>query len=303
VRRARALKDEELISAAELETLEAQLAAARAGADEASARIAQARAIADERRAALSRAIVRAPVAGWIGLRNAEIGTLPRADALLFVIGDLDQVIVEIPLTQELLRSVEAGASVHIDAGGDAGPLRAKITRISPFLAAGSRSGAAEIDLPNPGRRLHPGMSVKVDVVHGESRPATLVPLSALYEDPRSGRISVFVASGMTGSDQEQPRPVSNRAVEVIARGSGAAGVSGVSEGEWVVSIGQHLLARDESRVARVRPASWERILQLQGLQREDLLVDFLEKQQTIARTKGAEPPPSEQYLGGAKKN
>ena len=35
---------------------------------------------------------------------------------------------------------------------------------------------------------------------------------------------------------------------------------------------------------ARVRPVSWERLLELQGLQREDYLRQFMEKQQRIAR-------------------
>ena len=298
VRRSRSLAREQLISAAELETLEAQLTAARAAADEAAARIAQARAIADERRAALSRTVVRAPVSGWIGQRNAEVGMLPRADSLLFLIGDLEHVIVDIPLTQEMLAMVKAGAPVTIDAGAGA-PMRSTIARISPFLAAGSRSTVAEIELPNADGRLRPGMSVKVDVVYGESRRATLVPLSALYEDPQSGRVSLFVVANVTAAQQqEQARPVAQRAVEVIARGGGIAAVTAVNEGEWVVSIGQHLLAREQARTARVRRTTWERVLQLQGRQREDLLAEFLAKQQTIARTKGAEPPTSADYLG-----
>lgn len=295
VRRSRTLAAEKLISEAELETLEAQLAAARAAADEAAARIAQARAIADERRAALSRTIVRAPVDGRIGQRNAEVGMLARADTLLFLIGDLDRVIVEIPLTQEVLVKVRDGAPVLIQAGGDS--RRATLSRISPFLSAGSRSAIAEIDLPNDDGRLRPGMSVNVDVVSGQSQAATLVPLSALHEDPRSGRLSVFVTAE---APQEQARPVTNRAVDVLARSSGTAAVTGVKDGEWVVSSGQHLIARDDATTVRVRPTTWERIMQLQGLQREDLLADFLDKQQAIARTKGAEPPPSEQYLGGS---
>lgn len=297
VRRSRALAQDQLISAAELETLEAQLAAARAGADEAEARITQARAIANERRSALSRTLVRAPVDGWIGQRNVEVGMLPRTDSLLFVIGDLDRVIVDIPITQELLGRIRAGTPVwlHLREGE---PIRATITRVSPFLAEGSRSTVAEIELPNEGGRLRPGMSVRVDVVHGESGRATLVPLSALYEDPQNGRISVFVVGSMSAGQQEQEKPVTQRAIEVIARGAGTAGVSGVNDGEWVVSIGQHLLAREKSTVARVRPASWERVMELQGLQREDLLVQFLDKQQQIAKTRGAEPPALEEYLG-----
>ena len=300
VRRSRTLAQDQLISAAELERLEAQLAAARAGADEAEARIAQARAIANERRSALSRTLVRAPVDGWIGQRNAEVGMLPRTDSLLFVIGDLDKVIVDIPITQELLGRIRPETPVQLHPR-EGEPIRATITRVSPFLAAGSRSTVAEIELPNEAGRLTPGMSIRVDVIHGESGRATLVPLSALYEDPQSGRISVFVVSSMSGGQQEQERPVTQRAIEVVARGAGTAGVNGVNAGEWVVSIGQHLLARDASPAARVRAATWERVMELQGLQREDLLVQFLDKQQQIAKTRGAEPPTLEEYVGGTK--
>lgn len=300
VRRTRALARDQLVSEVELETLTARLNAARAAADAARARITQARAVAAERRSALGRSIVRAPVDGWIGLRNAEVGMLPGANTLLFVIGDLQHVIVDIPLTQELSGTVRAGAPVAVDPGGGAAPIRGTVTRVSPFLAAGSRSTIAEIELPNPGRRLRPGMSVKVDVIHGESSQTTLVPLSALYEDPRTGSLSVYVVPGMTaGAAQEQPRNVARRTVSVIARGAGAAGITAVQAGEWVVSNGQHLLARDDVRTARVRPATWERILQLQGLQREDLLAEFLTRQQEHARAGGAEPPATERFLAG----
>ncbi|NJL29280.1 MAG: hypothetical protein HC897_16050, partial [Thermoanaerobaculia bacterium] len=70
-----------------------------------------------------------------------------------------------------------------------------------------------------------------------------------------------------------------------------------VEPAEWVVSVGQHLLAADESATARVRPTTWERVLELQGLQREDLLRGFLEKQKRMAKTLGATLPSNEEYL------
>jgi hypothetical protein len=85
----------------------------------------------------------------------------------------------------------------------------------------------------------------------------------------------------------------------VVAAGRGAAGVSGLADGEWVVTVGQHLLGRDDAASARVRATTWERVARLQVLQREDLLRRFLAEQQRIARSRGAEPPTSEEYLGG----
>jgi hypothetical protein len=40
-------------------------------------------------------------------------------------------------------------------------------------------------------------------------------------------------------------------------------------------------------------------VLELQGLQREDLLRGFLERQQAWAAERGVEPPSNEEFLGG----
>jgi HlyD family secretion protein len=72
------------------------------------------------------------------------------------------------------------------------------------------------------------------------------------------------------------------RAVRVTAEAAQTAGVEGVRPGEWVVVVGQHLLAEQDTEGVsrgRARPLSWEQVLSLQQLQREDLLNDFLDRQ------------------------
>ena len=187
-----------------------------------------------------------------------------------------------------------------------AAPLRGELKRISPFLDSGSFSTTGEIDVDNTDGRLTPGMFVTVDVLYGESSRSTLLPTSAIWEDPRTGAPGVYIATSMQaadtpprepGSAPDEPGAVEHRAVEVVAEGGGFAGVSGVQPGEWVVVSGQHLIARDKASVARIRPVTWERIVELQGLQRENLLRAFLEKQQEVARARGAEPQTSEEFL------
>jgi hypothetical protein len=89
----------------------------------------------------------------------------------------------------------------------------------------------------------------------------------------------------------------------VLAEGRGAAGVTGLDEGAWVVTVGQNLLAEElhaadreaeTPPVARVRPVPWDRVLALQDLQDEDLLEGFLDKQRKVAAALGAEIPESE---------
>lgn len=307
VARARNLAAQQLVSQQELESLEAQLTAARASARQAAARIDQARASAAERRSALSKTIVRAPVAGRVGQRNAEVGMIVRPDTVLFQLGDLSSLVVEVPLTQEMLGRIPQGAPVIISSPALGSPIRASLSRISPFLERGSFSTTGEIDVQNTDGRLTPGMFVTVDILYGESDRATLVPSSAVWEDPQTGAVAVFIATSLKAADApSQPAAgrieagaVERRPLEVLAEGRGIAGVRGVQPGEWVIVTGQHLIARDRATLARIRPVTWDRVVELQGLQRENLLEAFLQKQRDIARTRGVEPAPSEEFLGG----
>ncbi len=316
VTRTRVMAGEGLVSDLDLETQEAQRDAATAQADQATARVEQARATVEERRSAMDRTVVCSPVEGRVGRRGVEVGMLVNPATLLFLVGGFDQLIIEVSLTQSMLETVGVGTPVVIKAGrGAAEPLLAEISRISPFLERSSFSTTAEIDAANQGDRLRPGMYVTVRLNYGSTDEAALVPLSAIREVPETGETRVYVIidpDGLTepqtpGTDiPEEPRRVALRPVVVLAEGRGTAGVRGVEEGEWVVTLGQQLL--DEARrtagadtvPARVRPTSWKRVLGLSALQREDLLETFLDKQQRLARVLGAELPETREAVDDA---
>ena len=314
VARTRALAEERLVAAQELETQEAQLDALRASADEAAARVELARATVEERRSALDKTVVRAPLGGRVGDRGAEVGMQVDPSTVLFLAGDLRTLIVEVNLTEAMLtRGVEAGLPVVIETRGAPGaPVRAELSRISPFLAEQSFTALGEIDVDNRDGRLQPGMFATVRILVGQSREATLVPVTAIWEDPASGQRGVFVVEESTGLETppeattdspEESRAVSFRPVEVVGEGRGAAGVTGIDDGAWVVTVGQNLLggaqraagpAGEGPSAARVRPVPWDRVLALQDLQDEDLLEGFLDKQRKVAAGLGAEIPASE---------
>lgn len=316
VGRTRTLAGEGLVSAMQLETLEARLQAAQAAAASAEARVEQARAAADERRFGLGRAVVRSPTSGRVGRREVEVGTIVDPGTPLFVVGDLDDLMIEIPLTEAMLSFIREGQPVRITPRGTGEPgaaaIEATLSRISPFLQPGSFTTTGEIDVEGAAT-LRPGMFVTVDVLYGESERATLVPASALWEDPKTGVSGVYVfarpptveaAEGTPAGDDAAPGdpseesfPVELRPVEVVAEGRSLLGVRGIEPGEWVVVVGQHLLAAADEPRARVRPASWQRVLGLQDLQREDLLASFLDKQQRLARERGTEPPSNAEFL------
>jgi len=134
--------------------------------------------------------------------------------------------------------------------------------------------------------RLRPGMFLPVDVLYGESRQATLVPTSAMFTDPNTGREGVFVLdadgfdpTAVTRTEERlsDPRDVRFVPANVIARGQHEVALAGLTARDWVVTLGQDLLASNGRSQARVRPVTLDHVFELQGLNREDLLDAVLE--------------------------
>jgi RND family efflux transporter MFP subunit len=291
--RARALDERGLVPQEVVDTLRSQVEATEASLARANAQLEASRSTVVQRSELQRQTIVRAPISGRVGQRNVEVGMRVDPQTQLFVVGRLDQMRVEVPVTQEILTHLREGQRVELRPGGNGEPIVSKVSRISPFLEPGSFSAEVEVDVSNEGR-LVPGMFVTVDIHYGESQQATLVPTSAIYEVPLTGERGVYVlaesalAAAQLGELTEEPLPISFRTVDIIAEGSQSVGVSGVQPGEWVVVVGQHLLtpqSGEDTPRARVRPAGWERILRLQSLQREDLLREVMERQRGTARS------------------
>jgi RND family efflux transporter MFP subunit len=281
-----------------IDSLRAQTEAAAAAVVTARAQARVAEAAVAEQQELRAQTTVRAPISGRVGQRNVEVGMRVDAQTQLFLIGRLDNMRVEVPVTQDVLTQIREGQRVELRVGGQAAPIEASVSRISPFLQQGSFSAEVEIDVPNDSNALVPGMFVTADIFYGESAATTLVPTSAVYEDPTTGEQGVFVttdppppapaADGATG-DRPPPVPVPFRRVDIVAEADQIIGVTGVKPGEWVVVVGQHLLASqggDGAPEARVRTIEWDQVMKLQQLQRQDLLDQFLERQRQ-AGTRG----------------
>ena len=299
--RAERLGEKEFQSEQEIESLRAQVAGAEAAYEQAEGQVEQAEATLDERRADLSRTVIRAPISGHVGRRNVQVGQRVGPDTRIFTMGNLETVRVEVGVTDRMMGRIEPGQTARISAPSLDSVISAEVTRISPFINNTTYSAEAEIDVPNPSGLLRAGMFVQVDVAYGESQQATIVPLSAIYEDPSTGSRGVFVAPTLgeevpveTPDDYNpedppsltQPTPTEFREVDIIAEGAQTAGIRGVEPGDWIVTVGQNLLStRAEERVdARVRPMTWPRLMALQRLQDTDLLRDIMEQQRQAAR-------------------
>lgn len=300
--RIKQLADQELSSRLEFDQLQAELTSAQANVELVEAQLEQSAAEVEERKEALSQTLIKAPIDGTIGQRNAQVGMQVNTGTQLFLIGDLSKLRVEIILTENMLNKISIGQTATIlveDNNGNEQEIRAQLSRISPFLNEVTRSTEAEIDVQNVNGWLKPGMFVPVDIYFGETDQATLIPVSALYTDPITGLEGVFVAnslgseiqfanddsaSGQSNTTLTEPTPVSFQPVNIIARGRMEVGIGGIESGKWIITIGQDLLSEGREE-ARVRTVTWEKVVQLQSLQREDLLDEVLKKRSIPSNT------------------
>ena len=297
LRRIEAMAERNLTSAADLDAARAEFLSAEADLALMRAQLEQAESQVAERAEELRHTVVRAPISGIVGGRNAEIGQIASANTPLFVIGDPSDMIVEVTLTQRMLGYIRPGTSATIVS--DAAPeqvIEAQIARISPFLHPVTRTTTAEIEVDHPDELLRPGMFVAVNVLYGETELAPLIPNSAIYRNPRDGRTGVYAASlrdaapdrEITDASSPQaggplqpvgPVPIRFVPIEIIARGRLTTAVRGVEPGDWVVTLGHHLLEGNESGQALIQPTPWDHIMRLQQMQTRDLL-DLIRRRQ-----------------------
>jgi RND family efflux transporter MFP subunit len=294
-KRIESLAEKGLSSPAELENIRTELISAEADVALANARVAQAQATMDERKETLSQTVIRSPITGRVGNRNAEVGMLVNSNTRLFILGQLDSVRVEVILTDRMLNYIEKGqrAEIFLE-NAPLGTISAPLSRISPFLHPVTHSTEGQIDLANPNGQLMSGMFVTVDIFYGESEQATLVPMNSLYENPATGETGVYISKesldkepvskggANAGVALSDPVTFTFIPVDILARGRMQAGIRGVDPGDWVVTIGQDLIGSDSSR-ARVRKVDWAWVEHLQQLQRQDLLQEVLNRHQATA--------------------
>lgn len=297
--RVRTLAERDMQTQAELEQLNAEVMAAEASVQLSRAQVRQAESILQERENDLTLTVVKAPISGIIGQRNAEVGQMASPSTRLFQIGDLSQMRVRVTLTERMLSRIQRGMRVHVTspAIGDT-ILTGEVNRISPFLNPVTHTTETEIDMPNPERLLKPGMFVNVDIFYGDSDQATLIPNNAIYRHPREGFEGIFVAPSlgqelnfMYTEDQEIPQmvgptPVEFRRIEIVARGRNVTAVRGVDPQTYVVTLGQNLLV-DGGNSARIRRVEWEHILNLQKMQSRDLINIIRERRESRANANG----------------
>ncbi|MEW5854994.1 MAG: efflux RND transporter periplasmic adaptor subunit [Myxococcota bacterium] len=177
---------------------EADVDVARGARDAAAAQVNVIRAQIEQARAALDAALtnlgftrIRAPVDGTVINRAVEPGQTVAASLqtpTLFVIAqDLTSMRVVASVDESDVAKVREGAPVriHVDAfPADEFHGEVKQLRVQPTTTSGVVTYPAVINVPNPERKLRPGMTATVTLVSNESKDVLRVPNAALRFTP-----------------------------------------------------------------------------------------------------------------------
>lgn len=186
---------------------------------------------ADVARKALDDATLRAPFAGIVSGRAAQVGERVAIDAKIMELVDLSQLEVEVPLSPSESMDVRVGQVASLQVEDRKETVGAKVKRISPSAQTGSRSVLIYLAL-DKAEGLRHGLFAKGILGMGKSQ-VLAVPLSSVRTDRAQPYVQVVeqvgeqlqvahktVTLGVRGMDLAQPESETMVGVTGLAEGS-----------------------------------------------------------------------------------
>lgn len=227
--RSRSLFERNLLPQQTLDDGEARYQSAQAQLDLAQAQLAQAAARRDELRITQANTSITSPVDGFVGRRYVDPGAFVSTNQPVLQVVDISLVRLVVNLVERDLRRVAVGARGTVDVDAFPGEqFEGRIARIAPVLDPATRTAEMEIEVPNPTKRLKPGMYARVSLITSTKTDALVVPKAAVAD-----------VGGRTGVYTIADRKAVFRPVQLGIEDDDQIEVTeGVTEGEEVVSIG-----------------------------------------------------------------
>lgn len=219
--------------------------ASEANVDTALAKRDTAAAAVNRIRALIAQKAILAPFAGRLGIRKAELGQYVSPGLTLVTLQALDPIWVDFPMPEQNIGKLRVGQTIELTVDAFPGEVfKGHVTSLDARVSQETRTLLVRGTLPNPDRKLLPGMFANVAVLAGEAAQVVTVPRTALtyslYGD------SVYVVKPEEAKDGEEAAGaeeifvVERRFVRPgQARGDLVAINSGLKTGEEVVTTGQ----------------------------------------------------------------
>jgi len=215
-------------------------AVSQATLDADAANLKNAKAQVAEQQAVVDKKTLRAPFAGHLGVRVVDIGQYISAGTTVVTLQALDPIYADFFLPQQALNQIrlEQVVTIKIDTYPN-GDFAGTITAINPKVDSATRNVQVRATLKNPDRLLLPGMYASVNVAAGGKQRYLTLPQTAVTYNPYGETIYVVDDKGQ--DPQGRPQLIA-RQIFVTAglkRGDQVAILSGIEEGQTVVTAGQ----------------------------------------------------------------
>jgi membrane fusion protein (multidrug efflux system) len=196
------------------------------------------RAQAAAQAALVAKKTLRAPFAGRLGISTVNPGQYLNTGDKVVTLQAVDPVYVDFKLPQQQLAKISNGQAVNLTTDTFPGAKFAgKINAIDPRVDAGTRNFQAEATIPNPERRLVPGMFARVAVLAGDVQRYVTLPQTSITYNPYGA--TVFLAQKKPGGTDKDLIAQQSFVTLGPTRGDQVAVLRGVKEGDLVVTSGQ----------------------------------------------------------------
>jgi RND family efflux transporter MFP subunit len=181
--RSKNLFGRQLLAKQSLDDAESRYLAAVAQLDLAKAQLNQNEARLQELRFNLQNTVITSPVDGFVGRRNVDPGAMVNTNTAIASVVEITRLKLVVNVVERDLRMVTPGdvGTVEVDAyPGET--FTGRIARVAPVLDPATRTASIEIEIPNPGYRLKPGMYARISLTVEERKNALLAPKSAVID-------------------------------------------------------------------------------------------------------------------------
>jgi membrane fusion protein (multidrug efflux system) len=214
-------------------------AVSQAVVDADAATLKSAKAQVAEQKALVAKKLVRAPFAGRLGIRAVDVGQYVNAGTKLVTLQALDPVYVDFFAPQKSLDLVALKQKVALSTDAFPGQRFAgEISSIDPKVDPATRNVQVRATVRNPKRSLLPGMFATVSIASGGPQRFLTLPQTAVSYNPYGD--TVFVVEEQKGQDGKASLTAQQKFVVTgVTRGDQVAILSGIKEGDTVVTAGQ----------------------------------------------------------------
>lgn len=192
-----------------------------------------------EQQAIVAKKTLRAPFAGHLGIRGVNAGQYINPGTVVVTLQALDPIFIDFSIPQQQLEQIKVGQDLTIKVDSYPGRTFAgKITTIDPKIDPATRNVAVRATVPNPDRKLLPGMFATATISTGEPQRYVTLPQTAITFNPYGNMVYLV----QEGTDPTGKKSLVTRQTVVTTgatRGDQIAVTSGLKDGDVVVSAGQ----------------------------------------------------------------